>query len=453
MSAPATEVEYVAWGAAWDIQESTAPEVMLSGPAGTGKSRAILEKLNYCCETFPGIRVLMVRKTRRSLTESGMVTLEKKVLLPSQRVMWHNSSQQYRYPNGSIIAVGGMDKPGKVMSSEWDIIYVQEATELDEEDWEACSTRLRNGRMPYQQLIGDCNPAWPTHWLRLRMDTGRCVEIVSRHEDNPALYTHADAPGEATDGTWTAEGIRYLSVLDALSGVRYARLRLGHWVAAEGMVYQDTWNRKANLVPRFPIPRDWPRYLSVDFGYTNPFVAQWWALDPDGRAYRYREMYRSQRIVEDHAREIVRLSRWGDANGEPLPRAIICDHDAEDRATLERHLIITLPNGGKHQLYTVPADKAVTAGIQNVQARLRPAGDGQPRLFLLADALNERDPLLVESKRPTCTEEEIEGYVWSDKREEEPVKEDDHGMDALRYFVRHLDGRDTEVGYIPSIWQ
>jgi predicted transcriptional regulator len=40
----------------------------------------------------------------------------------------------------------------------------------------------------------------------------------------------------------------------------------------------------------------------VDFGYTNPFVMQWWAEDPDGRLYLYREIYRTRRLVEDHAK-------------------------------------------------------------------------------------------------------------------------------------------------------
>ena len=59
------------------------------------------------------------------------------------------------------------------MSTEYDMIYVQEATELTEDDWEALTTRLRNGRAPIQQLIADCNPAEPTHWLKARCDSGQ----------------------------------------------------------------------------------------------------------------------------------------------------------------------------------------------------------------------------------------------------------------------------------------
>jgi PBSX family phage terminase large subunit len=238
MSAAApVEETYDAYGAAASLFQRGpgVNEVLLSGPAGTGKSRAVLEYLNWLCMEYRDLRVLMVRKTRRSLTESGMVTLEQKVLHPAQGVQWRASSQRYEYPSGSIIGVAGMDKPGKIMSSEWDIIYVQEATELAEAEWEACTTRLRNGKLPWQQIIGDCNPDAPTHWLRQRAQSGKLLLLDSRHEDNPSV---------------TPE---YLARLDELTGVRYLRLRLGIWAAAEGIVY-DEWDSATHLIKRFEIP-------------------------------------------------------------------------------------------------------------------------------------------------------------------------------------------------------
>jgi phage terminase large subunit len=287
--------------------------------------------------------------------------------------------------------------------------------------------------MPFQQLLGDCNPWSPSHWLKQRANRGQLRMLESRHEDNPSI-TPQD-----------------MAVLDALTGVRYQRLRLGLWVAAEGQVYSD-WDPRVHLVDRFAIPPDWPRYWVVDFGYTNPFCLQCWAQDPDGRLYRYREIYKTQTLVEDHARQILGLVS-SERDGvrtwrEPLPQAIICDHDAEGRATFERYTGFT----------TVPARKAVTDGIQAVQARLRKAGDGRPRLFLLRDSLVERDRQRDEARRPCCGEEEIEGYVWDTssnrKQGEEPVKADDHSMDCTRYLVSYLDlAGGGAVGYVPNPWE
>jgi phage terminase large subunit len=148
----------------------------------------------------------------------------------------------------------------------------------------------------------------------------------------------------------------------------------------------------------------------------------------------YREIYMTRRLVEDHAKQILKIVRKPDGTWrEPRPRAIICDHDAEDRATLERHVGIT----------TTAARKTVSDGVQAVQVRLRTQPDGRPRLFMVRDSLVETDRELADAKKPTCTAEEIVAYVWPQdvkaERRENPVKEDDHGMDCVRYMVEQRD--------------
>jgi phage terminase large subunit len=207
-----------------------------------------------------------------------------------------------------VLVLGGLDKASRIMSTDYDLVFVQEAIELEENDWEALTTRLRHGVLPFQQIIADTNPDRPMHWLRRRCDRGQLLLLESRHQDNPELW---DGPAQC----WTARGAQYIAKLDALTGPRKDRLRFGRWVQAEGAVYEG-WDRRLHVIDRFAIPADWPRYWSVDFGYTNPFVCQWWAQDPDGRLYRYRELYCSQRLVEDHARRMRALS-----HEEPSPPA------------------------------------------------------------------------------------------------------------------------------------
>lgn len=396
----------------------------------TGKSFGCLQKLHICAMKYPGMRGLMVRKTFEALKGSAMVTFRERVLHPLDGVEFFGGSKErdagYYYPNGSFIGVGGMDKPTKIMSKEYDLVYAIEATELTAADWESITSRLRYGVLPYQQLIADCNPDAPTHWLNQRCTAGKTTRLLSRHEDNPALW-------DAKRGTWTAFGQAYIAKLDALSGVRYERLRLGKWVAAEGVIYEG-WDPRLHLIDPFAIPEHWDRLWVVDFGLVHPFVCQWYAIDGDGRLYRYREIYLTGRLVEDHAREMRRLSA-----GEPEPIAIVTDHDAEDRATLERYLGMS----------TIAANKAVSPGIQAVQARLRPQADGRPRLFLVRDARVERDQTLADKHLPTCTEEEFDGYVWDTKREL-PVKENDHGMDTTRYAVMHLDDGGAGFEAVPD---
>jgi PBSX family phage terminase large subunit len=461
VTTPALVRRYEPHGSALEVFRRREPEVLMSGPAGTGKSRACLEKVHAMCLKNPGMRALAVRKTGKSLASTGLVTFREHVAeasIKAGHVKWFGGSQQepagYRYANGSFLAVGGMDDPTKIMSSEYDVAYVQEATELTVQDWEAITTRLRNGKISFQQLIADCNPSIPTHWLKDRCNRGQTVMLNCSHRDNPRLWS---------GDQWTTEGDAYISKLRALTGVRRQRLYEGRWVAAEGLIYEH-WDPAVHVIPRFEIPAAWTRWWSVDFGYTNPFVLQCWAEDPDGRLYLYREIYRTRTLVEDHAKRILRAvttcvrccktrtrtthNCWACDDctkewTEPKPRAIICDHDAEDRATLERHLGIS----------TVAANKQVKPGLEAVQARMKPAGDGRPRIFLLADSLLERDEALADAKKPACTEEEIPGYVWDPGTaaaraaekppKEAPLKENDHGCDAKRYVVaeRDLGGR------------
>ncbi len=427
-------VRYEPRGAALTLFKTRASEVVLAGPAGTGKSLACLFRVHLTALKNPGIRCLIVRKTAVSLGSTTLVTFEKRVAtdaIAAGVVRWFGGSAReaagYRYDNGSAIVVGGLDKPEKILSSEYDLVFVDEATELTVTDWETIGTRLRNGALAWQQQIGACNPGPPTHWLKKRADRGDLVMLASRHRDNPA-YVNAD-------GTYTAAGEAYIvGKLGRLTGVRRLRLGNGQWAAAEGLVYEE-WDDDLHMVPALPAAaKDWTRWWTVDFGYSNPFVLQCWAEDPDGRLYRYREIYKTKTLVEDHAKHILSLVRDRDgAWTEPQPRAIICDHDAEDRATLERHLGMS----------TTAARKTVSDGIQAVQSRLKAAGDGRPRLYLVRGALVETDQELAQAEKPTCTEDEISAYVWPtdvkpDKREA-PVKEDDHGMDAMRYMVADRD--------------
>lgn len=423
-----TRIRFEVRGAARELFLSRDKELCIVGAAGTGKSNAALMRLHLLALSTPGMRALITRKTAVSLASTTLVTFNKKVAkeaLAARHVRWYGGSANkpaaYQYSNDAEIVVGGMDKPVKIMSAEYDLAFADEATELTLEDWEYIKTRLRNGVLPWQAQWAACNPGDPTHWLKQRANAGQLRMLTSLHRDNPAYYT--------PDGQLTPAGADYMDTLDGLTGLRRQRLLYGQWAAAEGLIY-DEWSEAVHLVDRFVPPDDWPRYWAVDFGFTNPAVVQWWAVDPDGRMYLYRELYLTGTLVEEIAR--LCLKQVQDAGGrwkEPKPRAIICDHDAEGRATLAKHLGMS----------TRAADKRVKIGIQQVQTRLKPAGDGKPRIFIMRDCTMRRDPKLRAAKKPSSTLEEITGYVWEDKKDETPVKIDDHGMDTMRYAVMHID--------------
>lgn len=421
-TATTTQLPYKFRGGNAGILDCKNIEAIVVGPAETGKTLALLVHLHKLAYQHPGAQFSIIRKKKTDLYGSVIRTFTRDILNDyGQDVQVYGGSypQWYDYPGGSRIWLGGLDDPGKTLSSERDGIYVNQAEELNLRDWEYL-TRCVTGRgavMTDTFLRGDCNPGHPTHWIRGRAKEDKLSLFTTTHKDNPTLWNGHD---------WTEQGKKTRGILSNLTGSRLLRLFHGMWAISEGVIYED-WNEAIHVIEPFEIPGDWRRFRCVDFGFTNAFVCQWWALDGDGRMYLYREIYHTKRLVEDHARQIVKLSE-----GEHIEMTV-CDHDAEDRATLERHGVPTQA-----------AEKAVTVGIQAVQARLRTADDDKPRLFVFKGALVELDADLDLAHKPTCTQDEFAGYVWDKTPDGKPNKEtphkvDDHGMDAVRYAVMYID--------------
>lgn len=450
---PLDRAPYQPFGAARQMWQSNKREVLLSGAANTGKSRACLEKLHYCADKYPGSRMLIVRRTRHSLTQTAMVTYEQKVLprgwLSGKRdgsgvIHFDTGDQQYEYPNGSIIAVGGMDDAQKIMSSEWDMVYIQEAIELTEHSWESITTRLRNHKMPYQQLIADCNPSGPSHWLKQRVDRGVTTMFDSKHEDNPAC---------------TPED---LAVLDALTGVRYLRLRKGIWAAAEGLVYEE-WDPSKHVLSRarmeelgifakgsrhnhdYQLNRAGARQViaGVDWGWTNPGCIVVFAIDGDGRMYLVHEVYQTQRDIDwwmDQAKALK--SRYG-------IEQFVCD--PAEPAYIEQF--------NKNRLPAVKGINDIPPGISQLQSRFKTADDGRPRFFVYEYALHARDEIRAQNYQPVSFQGEVLEYVWPKSKDGSPVKEvpvkvNDHAMDATRYAAAWLSqGHETGQSLLKELQQ
>lgn len=391
--------------------------MLLTGSAGGGKSTLAAEKVHAFCLKYPNTAAIGLRKKREYASKSVVYAL-RATHGDAKNVTWRPSDQMFIYDNGSKIFIAGMgdDNQRQALRSingdgSVDIIWGEEANALTEDDHTELMARLRGRAAPWRQIIYSTNPDYPTHWIKRRlMDGGEASVYYSNAADN--TYNPDD----------------YLDILAGLTGILGKRLAQGLWVQAEGVVYEQ-FSDAVHIVEPFPIPAHWRRFRSVDFGYTNPFVCQWWAVDPDGRMYLYREMYMSKRTVKVHSQQINGLSK-----GQAI-ETTVADHDAEDRATMYE-------NG----IYTQPATKDVSPGIQKVEDRLKIAHDGKPRLFIFRDALVEVDDSLEHGKppRPISTAQEFPAYVWpkgvdGKAVKEAPVKDNDHGLDALRYAVMYVD--------------
>lgn len=234
-------------------------EVIVVGPADTGKTRTIFEKIHRALENYPGARILYARKTRASCTETGLVTYEDRVLPPGHYLRKGPKRDQrhsYRYENGSELVVGGLDDMEKHRSSEYDWVYIQEMSEATEDDWENLlrATSGRAGVLPYPQLIGDMNPEDPMHWAHQRCDKGIATEIEVRHNDNPSITEER------------------LDSLRRMTGARRQRFYEGRRVTdVEGSYYGKLLHDAEEQGRMLLLPPDpaLPTYVSWDFGISD----------------------------------------------------------------------------------------------------------------------------------------------------------------------------------------
>lgn len=420
-------IEYELRGANGLMFNSTEQEIMLAGAAETGKTISCILKAHTICGSIAGAQGAIVRKTHASLAGS-VVKSFLRVIEPHKRgikIYGGEKPERFIYPNGSVIWMGGMDNPNKVLSSERDFIYCNQGEELTLNDWETLLTRAtgRGAVVENAQLFGDCNPGGSMHWIKKR---GSLRLLTAKHIDNPSLYT--------INGELTLQGKRSLAALNNLTGVRRKRLLEGIWATSEGAVY-DMFDSQIHVcVRKWQEMKRW--FLAMDEGYTNPAVILLIGEDADGRHHCFREFYKRGVLQAD---VVAFAKRWfldvvGAATGEykinedksrgewiqgisPVVKkradAVACDESAAG-------LIADLKNCG---IEAYPAKGRVLDGINRVQNRLKKQGDGRPRLTI----------------DPSCTDfiNEAESYVWKPEKDV-PVKENDHASDAYRYLLDYL---------------
>lgn len=397
MADPTSESGYEFRGGNLAVFTSKKPAVIIAGPGDTGKTVACCAKLHSSCLKYPGSQHSMMRKTFASMAGSCVQTFNRIIKGAPVKIHGSGTPTRYSYSNGSVVWLGGLDNPERALSSERDSIYVNQAEEITQKDWETISTRCtgRAAVVKHPQLFGDCNPSGSRHWIKELARTGALLLLTARHQDNPTIY---NADGSVVEGAQ-----RRLDALSRLTGVRRKRLFEGIWATAEGAVYE---NFDANVHVKVRAREAMRRhFLTLDEGFTNPAVILLVGEDGDGRWHVFKEFYQSGVLQETVVKKTLEWQR------EFKTETVAVDAAAAG-------LIADLNACG---CYAQGGKGRVVDGINRIQNRLELAGDGLPRLTF--------DPSCV-----NCINE-FESYVWAqDKPKDTPVKEHDHTSDALRYL-------------------
>jgi len=206
-------------------------------------------------------------------------------------------------------------------------------------------------------------------------------------------------------------------------GVFFKRYVLGQWVAAEGVIY-DMFSHEKHIVRLEDIADKLTAncYVSCDYGTQNATVFKMWTKGTDGIWYNVREYYYSGRDQMKQKTDADYVEDMKKFVGDDHPRSIIVDPSAAS-------FIEALRRAG---FQVMRADNAVLDGIRTVSRCL-----SQEKIKYVDTCEN--------------TFKEYGSYRWDPKAaakgEDVPIKEQDHAMDADRYFVKTiLGGRVAKVG-------
>lgn len=277
---------------------------MLSGPSETGKTWAALWRLDSLMRATPLSQNVLARKLQVSIWGTVLITYQRIQALRTDlgetpaEPFGGQMPQWYDYSNGARLWIGGMDNPNKILSGERDYIYINQAEELELNDWETLTTRAtgRGAVTNTPMIFGDCNPGPEDHWILKRE---ALTVFHSTHRDNPSLYDE--------DGNITEQGERTMKTLHALTGVRKARLCDGKWVGAEGQFF-EVFDFDLHTCEPFVIPADWPIWGALDYGFSHPTAFGLFTQDNDGGIYLIGEHIQHKWLVPQHCKAIRRLA-------------------------------------------------------------------------------------------------------------------------------------------------
>lgn len=245
----------------------------------------------------------------------------------------------------------------------------------------------------------NCNPDSPYHHIK--------TDFIDKAAEKKILHLHFTLDDNLSLSEKVKE--RYKRMY---SGLWYKRFILGLWVMAEGIIY-DMFSERNVYSDRLGLRGRSRRYIAIDYGTSNPMVFLD-ILDDGDRIWVDREYYYSGREKGIQKTDTEYLEDFKSFVGDEYPDMVLIDPSAASFKTLLR----------REGFRVKEADNEVNDGIRMVGMML------QTGKLLIHDSCE-------------MMKKEFASYVWDEKAAvergvEQPVKQNDHTMDALRYFIKTM---------------
>lgn len=287
-------------------------EALYGGAAGGGKSDALVAEALRQVD-IPHYKAILFRKT---FPEARELIIKSLNIYPKAypKAKYNGSEHCWTFPSGAKIYFGSMPNSTSYLRYQglsFAFIGFDELTHFTQEEYEYLISRNRaDGPGVRVYIRSTANPGGVGHgWVKERFITamppntpyefkttvvdpdGKKIEVKRKR-----IYI----PAKVFDNKILLKNDpNYIANLAMLPEAERNALLYGSWDSFSGQVFTE-WadnpdgyrtRQWTHVIEPFDIPRHWRRYRSFDFGYAKPFAVQWWAVDTDGRAYLYRQMY------------------------------------------------------------------------------------------------------------------------------------------------------------------
>ena len=374
---------------------------LLEGSVSSGKTWISLVLWGFWLATMPQNQLyLMCGKSLTTLKRNCLIPLEG--LFGQSNFSFSTSAKEAYLFGRRILLEGANDarSEGKIRGLTLQGAYCDELTLFPKDFFVMLLSRLR---VPGAKLIATTNPDSPEHWLK--------KEYIDRMAELDMLTMRF-----LLDDNTTLDRQYVESVKKEYTGVFYNRFILGEWAIAEGLIYPQ-FDREKHIEQRDNPQGEW--YISVDYGTLNAFSAGLWCYDGT-TAYRAAEYYYSGRETRKQLTNAQYLQRIQQLAVSHKIECVIVDPSAASFIAELRNADFTVRKGKNA---VVDGIRRVSSALQAGKLQFSPDCKGCIREFGL--------------------------YRWDEScSEDRPIKENDHAMDDVRYFVNTIMGEEASISRV-----
>lgn len=392
-------VKWILTDKQYDFIDDRTRHLMVMGSAGSGKTIFACTKVILYALTYENARIGVFRYTLPALRETAWLEIIK--LLKKYKIHYveNKSNAIITFDNGSTISFMPLDTDEKIRSLSLDFVYVEQAEEIDEEVYIELDLRIRNEVClnNWGQMLLVVQPGSKTHWLyklfyQIHANDDDYKYVHFSYLENPYL---------------PKAQLKVYEDLKESNPDKYRTHTLGEWIANSKQIFSNNWS-VGNLRPAYQFYAG-----GVDWGYTKPacFLLTGWY---DDECYVLGEVYKAEMKTPEFIQRIKELLYQHNLTPHDLMVTYADSADPEKIAQFN-----------DYGIYTRPSVKNVKNKISTTQ---------ETRIHI----------------SPSCSNLiwELPNYEWKKNRDgeilEEPVKKNDHAVDALCYVCFGVRGKTSD---------